>query len=159
MGKEGNFTIRVYGIILNKNMEILISDEYVLDTYMIKFPGGGLEFGEGTIDCLKREAREELNQDIEILGHYYTTDYYQKALYYENHQLISIYYLAQLKGKPKFRVSTKRFDFEKGINGSQSFRFLPIISLIHEPLTFPIDKKVAHKLYGDKEFLKNAFGY
>ena len=159
MENKGNFTLRIYGIILNKKMEILISDEYVLDTYMIKFPGGGLEFGEGTIDCLKREAREELNQEVEIISHYYTTDYYQKALYYEKHQLISIYYLAKLMGKPNFRISTKQFDFEKGINGSQSFRFVPIYDLINEPLTFPIDKKVAQKLPGDEKFLKNAFGY
>jgi len=55
------FVIRVYGLIINANKEVLISDEYVLKTYMTKFPGGGLEFGEGTIDCLKREFREECN--------------------------------------------------------------------------------------------------
>lgn len=95
MNKPGNFTIRIYGLIINQNNEILISDEFQLGTKMTKFPGGGLESGEGTIDCLKREFREECNgQELENIRHFYTTDYYQKALFYEKTQLLSIYYLA-----------------------------------------------------------------
>jgi len=44
---------------------------------MTKFPGGGLQFGEGTIDCIKREFREELGCEIGVLKHFYTTDYFQ----------------------------------------------------------------------------------
>ena len=69
-----HFNIRVYGIIINKRNEVLLSDEYLMDMKMTKFPGGGLRFGEGTIDCIRREAMEEFGQEIEIISHYYTTD-------------------------------------------------------------------------------------
>ena len=59
MNNTGEFTIRVYGLIFNERKEILLSDEFQLNTKMTKFPGGGLEFGEGTISCLEREFEEE----------------------------------------------------------------------------------------------------
>ncbi len=78
--------IRVYGLIINDRNQILLSDEFQLGTKMMKFPGGGLEPGEGPADCIKREAIEELGQEVEIISHFYTTDFFQKALFYENHQ-------------------------------------------------------------------------
>lgn len=147
MSIEGNFVIRVYGIILNENKEVLISDEFQLDTKMTKFPGGGLEFGEGTIDALKREIREECNgQEINSIQHFYTTDYFQKALFYENKQLMSIYYLANLSNPLKFKISETSFDFQEYKNGNQSFRWIKIKSINEGEFTFPIDKFVAGKL-------------
>jgi len=148
----GNFIIRVYGLIINSLNEVLISDEFVLGTKMTKFPGGGLEFGEGPVDCLIREIKEECNnQEIEHISHFYTTDFYQKALFYENHQLISIYYLAKLKEPAQFEISDKPFDFETMENGNQSFRWVKINDLNEDEITFPIDKFVARKL---KEHIK-----
>lgn len=142
-----NFVIRVYGIILNEENEVLLTDEFQLDMKMTKFPGGGLEFGEGTIDCLKREIREECNgQELQNIRHFYTTDFYQKAMFYENHQLISIYYLAELKLPVKFTISEKPFQFEKMINGNQSFRWIKTSDLNKDELSFPIDKLVCSKL-------------
>ena len=141
------FVIRVYGLIINKRKEILISDEFQLGMKMTKFPGGGLHFGEGTIDCLIREMREECtNQQIENIKHFYTTDFFQKALFYENKQLISIYYLATLQEPVLFRISTKPFDFEKMQNGKQSFRWIKIKDLKITDMTFPVDKFVVEKL-------------
>ena len=141
------FVIRVYGLIIKEHKEILISDEYVLETYMTKFPGGGLEFGEGPIDCLIREFKEEcMGQKIENIRHFYTTDYYQKALFYENAQLISIYYLADLKNPLQFKISEKPFDFKIVDNFGQSFRWLKIKDVKEEDMTFPIDKFVIRKL-------------
>lgn len=142
-----NFIIRVYGLILNENKEVLLTDEFQLGIKMTKFPGGGLEFGEGTIDCLKREIREECNgQELKNIRHFYTTDFYQKALFYENHQLISIYYLAELKPPLMLTVSEKPFQFEKMENGNQSFRWKKIKGLNTDELSFPIDKFVTDKL-------------
>lgn len=136
------FNIRVYGITLNKEEQILIADEYVLDTKMTKFPGGGLEFGEGTIDCLKREALEEFGQEIEVIEHIYTTDYFQPTLFYKDMQLISIYYLFQFTGPICFKISKQPFDFPADINGSISFRWQKIEELKEDDFTFPIDKKM-----------------
>ena len=147
------FTIRVYGLILNSSNEVLISDEFQLDMKMTKFPGGGLDFGEGTIDCLKRELMEECNQEIEIIQHFYTTDFYQKALFWDDHQLISIYYLAKLKGPVKFKISERPFDFADLVNGNQSFRWVKIENIDPEEFTFPIDKYVAILLKEYKNYL------
>ena len=147
MKKTNNYIIRVYGIVLNEKKEVLVTDEFQLDMKMTKFPGGGLNFGEGTIDCLRREFKEECNgQEIEKICHFYTTDFYQKALFYENHQLISIYYLADFKKPLKFKIAEKPFDFEKTENGSQSFRWVKLKDLNPDDLSFPIDKFVAMEL-------------
>jgi len=155
MSKKGNFIIRVYGLILNEKQEVLLTDEFQLNMKMTKFPGGGLEFGESTLDCLKREMKEECNgQPIKNIRHFYTTDFYQKALFFENHQLISIYYTAELKEPLTFKISEKPFDFKKLINGKQSFRWVKIKTLKEDELSFPIDKFVVHKLkehYRQKE--------
>jgi 8-oxo-dGTP diphosphatase len=147
MTQSGNFTIRVYGIILNEQEEVLLSDEFQLGMKMTKFPGGGLHFGEGTIECLRREFREECNgQEIENIRHFYTTDFYQKALFFENHQLISIYYMADLKKPLKFTISDKPFDFEEWKDGNQSFRWVKLKNLKTDDLSFPIDKFALQQL-------------
>ena len=144
--KLKHFNLRVYGLFISPRKEVLVTDEIQLNMRMTKFPGGGLHFGEGTIDCLKREMLEECGQEIENVRHFYTTDFFQQALFFEDHQLISIYYLADLKGEPRFPISYQAFDFEGGENGSQSFRWIPIHELNADDFSFPIDKHVANLL-------------
>ncbi len=147
MKQAGNFVIRVYGIVINDNNEVLITDEFQVGMQMTKFPGGGLDFGEGTIECLRREFREECNgQEIKNIRHFYTTDYFQQALFYENAQLISIYYLAELELPLQFTISEKPFDFNKMENGNQSFRWLNLTGASSDELSFPVDKFVLAKL-------------
>ena len=140
------FSIRVYALILNDHMQVLIPDEFQLGMKMTKFPGGGLNFGEGTIDCLNREMLEECNQEIEVIQHFYTTDFYQKALFWDDRQLLSIYYLARLKNPVMFKVSEKSFEFPDLVNGNQSFRWASVSQINPDDFTFPIDKHVAHLL-------------
>jgi len=137
-----HFTIRVYGLVIRETAQILLSDEYVLNQKMTKFPGGGLQFGEGTEDCIKREALEEFGQEIEIVDHFYTTGFFQRALFFEDHQLISIYYRIKFKEPPIFKISEKSFDFPELVNGSQSFRWAKISTLQKDELSFPIDRYV-----------------
>ena len=143
--------IRVYALIINEKREVLLSDEYEVDTLMTKFPGGGLEFGEGTIDCLKREAIEEFGQSIDVLSHFYTTDFFQKALFYDDAQLITVYYKARFTEPIRFKISDKPFDFPEKVNGSQSFRWKAINELTIDDFTFPIDKRVAEMLKREVE--------
>lgn len=136
------FIIRVYGIVLNDKKEVLLSDEYQLGMKMTKFPGGGMEFGEGPADCIMREAVEEFGQEIEILSHFYTTDFFQQALFFPDAQLISIYYRIQFMDAIRFKISDKPFDFTEYMDGQQSFRWKAISSLEPGDLTFPIDRKI-----------------
>src|ERR1044072_9908553 len=105
-------TVRVYGILLDENKRILLSDEFIRGDYFTKFPGGGLELGEGTRDCLKREFKEETGLDVTIGEHIYTTDYYQQSAFNPNDQIISIYYFVIDQGLNSLQVKTKLFDFE-----------------------------------------------
>jgi 8-oxo-dGTP diphosphatase len=137
------FNIRVYGLFINQENEILLADEIVHGIKMTKFPGGGLDFGEGPVECLKREGKEEFGQEIEVLEHFYTTDFFQQALFYENQQLISIYYCAKFKEKEKFRIAEKPFDFKNpDLKEPISFRYVSLLLLQDQDLSFPIDKHV-----------------
>jgi mutator protein MutT len=148
MNQIKNFTIRIYGIIINDKDEILLTDEFRLGMRMTKFPGGGLEPGEGTIDCLRREFREEMEQEIKNIRHFYTTDFFQPTrLLPEPHQLISIYYFADLLNPEKLITTTKKFDFDD-VDGAQTFRWEKIADLKSEDFTFPIDKVVLEMLQG-----------
>ncbi len=137
------FNLRVYGLVIKDENEVLLTDEYQLNQKMTKFPGGGLIFGEGPADCIKREAIEEFGQEIEIVEHFYTTDFFQRALFYTDQQLISIYYLIKFREPIRFKISTIPFDYEKMENGSQSFRWKKITDLHPDDMSFPIDKHVA----------------
>ena len=85
-------TVRVYGIYMNDKKQILVSDELIKGKLYTKFPGGGLEQGEGTRDCLMREFREEMSADIEVKEHLYTTDFYLESAFAPGVQVMSIYY-------------------------------------------------------------------
>lgn len=140
------FNIRVYALIINTENKILVSDEFQLDMKMTKFPGGGVNLGEGIIEALHREFNEEFGQELIIDSHFYTTDFFQQALVYTNQQLVSIYYIAHFKKEIKFKISQKPFDFPKLENGQQSFRWIALSQINETDLTLPIDKKVVQLL-------------
>ena len=144
--KPNQFNIRVYGLFINENKEILLADEERFGMRMTKFPGGGLRFGEGPIDCLKREALEEFGQNIEIVRHFYTTDFYQKAMFYDNQQLISIYYRARFAEPERFRICNIPFDFTNTGGEILSFRYKKIDNVSDDELNFPVDKVVLNIL-------------
>jgi 8-oxo-dGTP diphosphatase len=143
---DKRFVIRVYAVVVNELNQVLLSDEYMRNAYLTKFPGGRLEWGEGPPDCLKREVLEECGQSIEIIDHFYTSDFFQTAMCYKESQLFTIYYQAQFSDPIQFKISTKPFDFSEAVHGSQSFRWIGIDDLELEELTFPVDRKVAQLL-------------
>jgi ADP-ribose pyrophosphatase YjhB (NUDIX family) len=143
------FNIRVYGILINDEKHVLVSDEFIRGQYYTKFPGGGLEFGEGTRDCLKREFMEELNLEVEVLDHLYTTDFFQESAFRPGDQIISIYYLVKPMQTISARLSDKKFDFDEEQllryeekQEVETFRFIGWENLSAESVTLPIDKVV-----------------
>ncbi|MEO6135169.1 MAG: NUDIX domain-containing protein [Ginsengibacter sp.] len=144
------FNVRVYGIMINDQQQILVSDEFIRGKYYTKFPGGGLEMGEGTRECLKREFQEEMNLEIEVTQHLYTTDFYQQSAFNPEHQIISIYYYVRALEPIKFALTQKEFDFTvtqlniyKEKNEIETFRFVNLKDFTSENVTLPIDKIVA----------------
>ena len=147
------FNIRVYGILIGANNEVLVSDEYIRGNYYTKFPGGGLEFGEGTRDCLKREFKEEMDLDVEVTDHLYTTDFFQMSAFNPEHQIISIYYFVRALEPIRAPLRTKPFDFDEQQlkvyaekKETETFRFIDRVLFSEESVTLPIDKVVARLL-------------
>ena len=145
MNNNDRFVVRVYGIAI-RNRHILLCDEYWFGTEMTKFPGGGLEFGEGTIDCLRRECMEEFGQEVEVGAHLYTTDFYQPTRFLKDKQLISIYYRIILPNPDVIPVSDQRQPFPDWKEGSMAFRWCPLDRLDEGGLIFPIDRHVLSML-------------
>jgi 8-oxo-dGTP diphosphatase len=120
-----------------------LSDEFEYGQEFTKFPGGGLELGEGLIDALKREFVEECNAEVEVTGHFYTTDFYEKSLFNES-QVISIYYFVRAVNPLQLQFKTKIFDFDE--NSNQSFRWVNINELEAKDVTFKTDQTVVELL-------------
>lgn len=141
-----SINIRVYALLIRKG-KVLLTDEYRFGQRMTKFPGGGLHLGEGTIECLKREIREEMQAELRGIQHFYTTDYYQPARFVQpTQQIMNIYYRANLIGDSHIDYKVKPFDYPEEIEGAQCFRWVEISSLRKEDLTLPIDKVVLKHL-------------
>jgi 8-oxo-dGTP diphosphatase len=139
------FNVRVYGLLINADEELLISDEQEYGVPFTKFPGGGLEYGEGLTDGLKREFMEECNAEVEVLSHYYTTDFFVKSAFNDS-QIISIYYLVKPLAPLNLNFKTKPFDFDGEEDVLQSFRWIKLAELKETDFTFPTDQYVAKLL-------------
>ncbi|MEO6613250.1 MAG: NUDIX domain-containing protein [Chitinophagaceae bacterium] len=144
------FNIRVYGILVNNLQQVLVSDELVRSSSITKFPGGGLEFGEGTKDCLRREFLEEMNLRVEIGEHIYTTDFFQLSAFNPEQQIISIYYSVNALESINVPLRTMPFDFDETqmkmyqeTGETEAFRFIDWNNFSVEMMTLPIDKIVA----------------
>jgi len=134
------FNTRVYGILSNNKNEILVSDEVIRGHHFTKFPGGGLEFNESSIACLEREFIEEMDQEITVEEHFYTTDQFIRSAFRRHEQVICIYYLVKLKGNQKFKTSSKKFDFDLSKEGDQEvFRWCALSDLKPDDFAFLSD--------------------
>jgi 8-oxo-dGTP diphosphatase len=135
---------------INERKQVLVSDEFIRGQYYTKFPGGGLEFGEGTRDCLKREFMEEMNLEVEIGEHIYTTDFYQMSAFNPSHQIISIYYEAKALQSIQVPLRINPFEFDERqleiyhqTGETETFRMIDWTSFSPEVVSLPIDKVVA----------------
>ena len=132
------FNIRVYALIIFKN-NILLSRELIQNKLIYKFPGGGVEIGEGIVDALQREAKEEMGQHLNHITHFYTTDFFQRSSFDSSEQLISIYFKASLSKHLNNRLKIP-------VKDQPVFEWKRLVDLNEEDLHFPIDKKVLNMI-------------
>lgn len=137
------FNVRVYGLLIDPEKGLLISDEKSEGKSFSKFPGGGLELGEGLRDALIREYMEECQVEIEVLSHFYTTDFYEKSSFNDS-QVISIYYFVKALQPLNLTYQTEIFNFKD--NSTQSFRWIQLKDLKVDDVTFKTDKTVVELL-------------
>lgn len=136
---EKRFNIRVYGLLINKQGEVLLSTEKRKGFEFTKFPGGGMDWGEGSRECIHREINEELGIEIEIQKLFYLTEHFQISAFREKDQLVSIYYLIDSNLKDSIHDGMESLDPEEEDN---HFYWKNIRELNEEHLTFPIDREV-----------------
>jgi 8-oxo-dGTP diphosphatase len=143
----------VYGILLNDAKQIVVSDEYIRGNYYTKFPGGGMELGEGTRDCLRREFMEEMNLKVAIGDHIYTTDIYQQSAFNAAHQIVSIYYFVKALEAIMVPLRGSAFDFDeaqlniyKEKQQIETFRLIDWDVFSASEVSLPLDKIVANIL-------------
>lgn len=135
---------------INEQRQVLVSDEFIRGNYYTKFPGGGLEIGEGTRDCLKREFLEEMNLPVAVGRHIYTTDIYQQSAFNNAHQILSIYYEASALERIAVPLRTKPFDFDEAqlklyesTRQVETFRFINWEDFSADVVSLPLDKIAA----------------
>lgn len=156
-------TLRVYGILINEKKQVLVSDEYIRGDYFTKFPGGGLEFGEGTRDCLKREFMEEMGLRIEVGEHLYTTDIFMPSAFREGQQIVSVYYrvspLEEIKAplrESPFFYDEEQLLLYKRTGEIESFRFINWDDFSEASVTLPLDKIAAKMIKLSTPVVKGA---
>lgn len=144
------YTLRVYGFLFDSENRVLISREYFKGKYMFKFPGGGMEMGEGTIDALIREFQEELNVEIRVKDHIYTTDFHTLSSFDSDFQVVSIYYLVELTNASceELVVSEEKHSETK----KESFQWFKLTELNEDSFTFNTEKRAFEAL---QAFLRN----
>ena len=141
MSSPSRFNVRVYGIWIHAG-KLLVNEEQIKGRQVIKFPGGGLDLGEGTIDGLKREWKEELGLEVEVLEHFYTTDFFQRSAW-DDTQVLSIYYFVA-GGDPLAAITNH-------VDGERTY-WMPLAEVSGETFTLPIDKVVGgmlQQLFGE----------
>lgn len=146
-----HITVRVYGVLIDPTYGLLVSDEFIRGDFFTKLPGGGLEFGEGTRDCLVREFKEETGLDVTVGAHIYTTDFYQPSAFRAGDQILSIYYYVSPKSLAPLQTRSKSFDFtpdeisDKNRQAEHT-RWIKLENLSEDSMSLPIDKIVVASL-------------
>jgi len=125
----------VYACVVKDKKVLTLFEEYAGEPLM-KFPGGGLEFGEGLNECLKREFAEELNVDVEIVEHFYTQEDFLVSRFRDNEQLLTIYYLVNIVNEEDFIILDPCIEKAEWLSIDQP----------ENPFSLPIDRIVFDKL-------------
>lgn len=145
------FNVRVYALIAAGDRVLTVRED-LPGGPAVKFPGGGVEFGEGPEDALRRELMEELGpgigQQAEILGHAYTTGFFVRSVFRPSDQILSLYYHVALPVECSSRWPTapdapvREPEGEAGLK----WRWVRRAELRGGDLAFPIDRYVAEHI-------------
>ena len=93
--KAMKFTARCYALIVSDTGRLLVMKERWRDVDLNKLPGGGLELGEGLLECLNRELKEEFARFEPCQwSHLHTPTHYFTSQFRPDEQLLLTYFKA-----------------------------------------------------------------
>lgn len=137
------FNVRVYGIWI-KEGKILVSNENINGFKMLKLPGGGLELGEGTNDCLVREFKEELNVIVKIEQLLHVTENFIESAFRKEEQIIAVHYRVSCNDTIDNMHTIQ--PTKLGGDNTHLFEWRTLDQLLLTELTFDMDKQALAKL-------------
>jgi 8-oxo-dGTP diphosphatase len=138
------FNIRVYGIWLKDN-KILVSHENIDGFSMTKLPGGGLEFGEGPVECLIREFKEELDVTIRVKQLLHTSENFVQSVFKKNEQVLAIHYLVESDDEIANLQTTQATNL--GRENVHKFEWVELNKLDLDTFTFEMDKLALNRFF------------
>lgn len=135
------FNVRVYALCILNNKLLTLKEPFA-GKMVTKLPGGGLEFGEGTAECLKREFKEELNLQIEVGDAFYIQEHFVKSLAKDNKQLLMLYFYATILDSDNLQILDTNIQEVNwiAIDGENPFS-LPVDQLVFKKLQSKLFKK------------------
>ncbi len=135
------FNVRVYALCILNNKLLTLKEPFA-EKMVTKLPGGGLEFGEGTAECLKREFKEELNLQIEVGDAFYIQEHFVKSLAKDNKQLLMLYFYATILDSDNLQILDTNIREVNwiAIDGENPFS-LPVDQLVFKKLQSKLFKK------------------
>jgi len=89
--------------VIHRNKQILVCQRGKNSRYALKweFPGGKMEEGESTLECLKRELREELSIEVDGFDRHETSiNHYEDGGTFE----VTYCFVSRFHGTPKNNV-------------------------------------------------------
>jgi 8-oxo-dGTP diphosphatase len=138
------FNIRGYGIVIQHN-RVLVSIELIGGKEITKFPGGGLTWGEGLAECVKREFLEENGLHVNTGECFYVTDFFVPSAFNAKQQVISCYFFTTVAEGQEIPLQQTQ-NTQPGGATWHRLAWVDLNLINADMFYFPIDKKVAEML-------------
>ena len=144
-------TSRVYGFLINNSKQVLVSAERFNGIPLIKFPGGGVEWGEGLQEALMREFKEELKISIGVKENIYFNDFPVESAIDKRYQVQAFFYLVEPLEPMRFSTVLSLKPPEKN---TENFIWVDLKNLSEVSFTYEIEKEAAKalRIYAKKHY-------
>jgi ADP-ribose pyrophosphatase YjhB (NUDIX family) len=141
-------TVRVYGFLEDAHGRVLVSAERFRGKPLVKYPGGGVEWGEGIREALVREFQEELKLDVTVGDLVYFNEFPVVSAFDPEVQVFSFFYRVVAAGPMEF---TTYPEVEVPLEDGERAVWVPLAELATVAFTYMIEQEAT------KAFLAASF--